>query len=79
MIDPKEALLARIQNDFAYHKADGVSVDTMKQIRNSCYLLAQQLAESVPSGRELSSALTNLEQVMFHANAGITRPMPIAD
>jgi hypothetical protein len=36
-------------------------------------LLAQMLVAYVPEGRELSQALSALELVMFHANAGIAR------
>lgn len=72
----RRQILARIKSDFASHRADEVGQTKMTAIRQGCYLLAQVLVETVPSGRELSTALTNLEQVMFHANAGISRPYP---
>ena len=75
----KAKLLARIKSDFASHKADDTGQTKMAIIRQTCYLAAQVLVGTMPSGRELEEALTALEQVMFHANAGISRPYPIAE
>lgn len=46
----------------------------MKMVREGCKFLADILNQACPDGREKSLALTNLEQVMFWANASIARP-----
>lgn len=46
---------------------------THEAVRSACGNLAFQLNELVPDGREKSLAITNLEQAMFWANAGIAR------
>lgn len=70
-------LKARIDNDFTYHRPPQEAIDKLGQIRTKARELAHLVADTVPFGREQASALTNLEQVMFHSNAGITRPFPI--
>ncbi len=44
-----------------------------QSVRALCMALADSLVTLVPDGRELALTLTNLEQVMFWANAGIAR------
>lgn len=69
MIEPDD-----LQRRFNFHPADTEHKrDTHNLVRNSCLHLAFQLDELVPDGREKSLAITNLEQVMFWANAGIAR------
>ena len=68
-----KTLLQRIENDFAYHSPTGGKAAKHQQIRTSCHGLAQELVSIVPEGRELSNALTRLEEVMMHANAGVAR------
>ncbi len=69
-------LIDRIQNDFTYHTPPGDCVPVFKTIREKAKELALLIAEKVPTGREQSSALTNLEQAVMHANAGIARQYP---
>lgn len=68
-----KTILQRIENDFAYHAPTGGKAQKHQQIRTSCHQLAQELVACVPEGRELSSALTSLEEVMMWASAGIAR------
>jgi hypothetical protein len=42
-------------------------------VREECLLLARQLNGILPDGREKALAVTNLEQVMFWANAALAR------
>lgn len=42
-------------------------------IREECRLFAETLVSLVPAGRELTLALTQIEQAMMWANAGIAR------
>ena len=69
----KPDLLARIENDFAYHKPTPEKVIIHGEMRDKCKELALYLEKNVPAGRELACALTNLEEVMMWANAGIAR------
>lgn len=70
------SLVTRIENDFTYHKPPAEIGDVFVSIRNKAKELALMIAEKVPAGREQSSALTNLEQAVMHANAGIARQYP---
>lgn len=69
----RQSVQDRIENDFAYHAADSVGRCRMDGIRVEAHDLAELIVSLVPEGREQSLALTNLEQAMFWANAGIAR------
>lgn len=47
--------------------------DQHTTIRQACLALAMTIDDMLPDGREKSTAITNLEQVMFWANAGLAR------
>lgn len=64
---------ARIENDFKSHTVDDYDQKAMEGVRDVCKIVAHRLILVCPEGRELSSALTRLEEVMFHANAAIAR------
>lgn len=66
-------LQKRIQNDFTYHAPSSEQIVDMQALREHARLLAHAINTYVPDGREKSSALTRLEEVIFHANAGIAR------
>jgi hypothetical protein len=66
-------LIARIDDDFSYHKPKEGQFERYEAIRAKAKELAVLIAESVPAGREQSLALTQLEQAMFWSNAGIAR------
>jgi hypothetical protein len=72
---PSDALRNRLYNDFTFHPAapGGQRALDHDRVRLRCGELARELSFVVPEGRELSLALTNLEQAMFWANAGIAR------
>jgi hypothetical protein len=72
--DPK--LVARVSNDFTYHAPPVAVRHTFKELRDLAKDLALKIAEVVPAGREQSSALTRLEEAIFHANAGIAGQFP---
>ncbi len=44
-----------------------------QNVRAACHGLAEFLIDTLPVSRELSLALTNIEQCMFWANAAIAR------
>lgn len=63
----------RIENDFTFHPSTpdtGVKHDTVRVFLKGA---AHTLKSIVPEGRELSLALTALEEVMMWSNAGIAR------
>lgn len=64
---------AQIEKNFTYHPPSTDSVFSLVTIRNSCKSLALLINELVPDSREKSLAMTNLEQVIMWANAGIVR------
>lgn len=69
MIDERD-----LQRRFSYHPATTIQKQQAhEQIREDCRALAHVLNDELPDGREKSLAITNLEQVMFWANAAIAR------
>lgn len=64
---------AELHNRFTYHPPTGDKIEKHQLIRQLCETLAQDLNELVPDGREKSLAMTQLEYVMWWANAGVAR------
>lgn len=63
-----------IENRFAFHAATTEEKrDAHTSVRQNCRQLADFLNEKLPDGRELSLAVTKLEEVMFWANAALAR------
>jgi hypothetical protein len=73
MKDPKQALKERIENDFVFHSLKDGQEDRYKAIRSKAKEFALLIVDSTPTSREQSVALTELEKVMFYANAAIAR------
>jgi len=63
----------QIDRCFKSYLANNDQTQAMQDIREGCKVLAMLIDASCPDGREKSLSLTNLEQVMFWANAGIAR------
>jgi hypothetical protein len=63
----------RIENDFAFHPPKGGQVELYDEIRTAARDFAHLIVNLTPAGREQSSALTRLEEAVFHANAAIAR------
>ncbi len=77
MDERKRHLLERIQSDFTYHTpTHELDIITMVNLRVAAGNLAHQMVSVCPLGRELSTALTKLEEAVMHANAGIARKPP---
>lgn len=68
-----EALLERIESDFTYHTPKPGQPELYAELRSEAKALARRIVQTVPAGREQSLALTNLEQSIMWANAGISR------
>jgi hypothetical protein len=58
---------------FTYHAPKGTQNARYGEIRDEAHKLADILVANCPESRELSLALTNLEQMVFWANAAIAR------
>lgn len=68
-----DVLHDRIDRDFRYHEPTAGQPELYEEIRAEARAFAHMLIDRVPPGRELSSALTRLEECVMHANAGIAR------
>lgn len=66
-------MLNDIENRFTYHKPKAGQPELYEQIRKVALEYANFLVIAVPPSRELSLALTKLEECVMHANAGIAR------
>lgn len=66
-------LRERIDHDFRYHPPTGDQPERYVAIRDEARHFAHRLVTLVPSCRELSRALSDLEDVVMHANSGIAR------
>ena len=58
---------------FQSHTVDVSQSDDMDDIRAWAADMAYTIHDRVPNGREKSLAITKLEEVVFWANAGISR------
>jgi len=73
MYNPSEKDKAQIENNFSYHAPMKDQYLRYEQIREEGKKMAQLLVQDCPPSRELSLALTNLEQAIMWANAAIAR------
>jgi hypothetical protein len=72
MYDPN--LRERIRNDFKFHSATTVEKQNAHtSVRSQCLQTALFFEDHVPHGRELSLALTHLEEAMHWANAALAK------
>lgn len=70
LTDQEQQLL---EKNFTYHAPKDDQPQRYVMLRNIAKDLAIAISENVPPSRERSLALTNLEQSIFWANAGIAR------
>lgn len=61
------------ENNFKYHAPTGNKADKHTVIRDICFAATVQFETVCPPSRELSLALTKLEEAMMWANAAIAR------
>lgn len=73
MTSQRQPLVERIANDFKYHAPNSVKIDKHESMRMAGLDLANKMASQCPESRELSCALTSLEEAVFWANAAIAR------
>jgi hypothetical protein len=65
--------LKEIQNRFTYHAPKEGQPAIYEELRERAKLMALALDSLCPESRELSLALTKLDEVVFWANAAIAR------
>ena len=70
---PSEADEKKMDNNFTYHSPVGSQTDRYKLIRDRAKSYAGLLSSQCPPSRELSLAMTKLEEVVFWSNAAIAR------
>ena len=62
-----------LNNRFTYHCPKEGQPAKYTDIRNAAKHLAQEIMELAPESRELSLAITKVEEAVFWANAAIAR------
>lgn len=71
---PEAEMVLRIERDFTFHPVkDETQAQRYERIRALAKVFAGVIVVLTPKGREQSTALTNLDQVVFWANAAIAR------
>ncbi len=68
----------QIENAFTYHAPKGDQAERYTALREKGKELALLMVETCPVSRELSLALTNLEDSIMWANASIARNEALA-
>ena len=68
-----EEMAERINNNFKYHAPKDEQPEKYEKIRNHARGMASLLLNMCPPSRELSLALTKLEEAVMWANASIAR------
>jgi hypothetical protein len=58
---------------FTYHAPKPLQIARYQELRETFCAVALGLQQNCPEGRELSLALTHLEQALMYANAAIAR------
>jgi hypothetical protein len=71
--NPSEKDLKNLENNFKYHAPKDGQPEKYEAIRAEAKGLAGVMMAFCPPSRELSLALTNLEQAVMWANAAIAR------
>ena len=66
-------LANRFDNDFTYHAPFGDQAERYGSIREAGRQFAYFLATNCPQSRELSTALTKIDEAVFWGNAAIAR------
>lgn len=64
---------ADLEKRFTYHAPKEGQPRIYEELRDNAKGFAYKLKEVCPAGRELSLALTHLEEMVFWANAAIAR------
>lgn len=76
-IAAKAGMAQRVYNDLSHHEVGVGAIAEMEELRGFALDLSIAVLNRVPPGREQASALTKVEEALFHANAGISRRYPL--
>lgn len=68
-----EKTIAEISKNFKYHPPNGSQPERYVAVREKAKELATLIAQTCHQSRERALAMTNLEQAVMWANAGIAR------
>jgi len=68
-----DELFERLKNDFVYHPPKPGQTERYGMLRSAAHALAEAFVAQCPISRELSLALTHLEESVMWANASIAR------
>lgn len=79
MARPSNRLMLRVAEDFKYHPPTPLKLPLHQDVNALFQGCAERLLELVPEGRELSLALTKLQEARMWSNAGIALWDPEAD
>lgn len=71
--EPSQQQLKQLNVAFTFHPPKGDQAQRYAHIRDAGRGLAEQMLHLCPQSRELSLALTNVEQAIMWANAAIAR------
>ena len=77
----RKVLIERVDLDFTYHPPpDQPTVAKYEEVRDAVHHCAVVMVEATPGPcRELSTALTRLEEAVMHCNAGIARNTKVSE
>lgn len=70
---PGEQVVERLNNDFTYHRPFGDQAERYEEIRLQGKMIAIILVSLCPPSRELSMALSHIDEAVMCANAAIAR------
>ena len=68
-----EEVQKRLDNNFKYHSPNAGQIAKYPRIRSEAKRLAETACKLAPPSRELSLALTKLEEFVMHVNSAIAR------
>lgn len=68
---------AELDKRFDYHRPTAEKAERHARVRAACKTLAEKCDEELEEGREKSTVMARLEEVMFWANASIARECPL--
>ena len=71
--------MAELENRFTYHAPNGKQAKIYELLRSKAHQLAFDFVNFCPDSRELSLAITKIEESVFWANAAIARRSPKED
>ncbi len=78
--DPKHELRARVVNDLGYHRPPTEdAAEAIRELRVFALAYSTALIDACPVGRDLSVALTHVEEASRAAIASIAKTWPLAD